>query len=228
MWRKLMVDTLGYQRFVKNFSATNEEYTPEYWTKAGAWNTGLKVPENSLPILGAASGLPISIQPDLGFTRLESDLKDYEDFLSGKRLGGVLSAGNPLVTAPVEYATRTDLFTGQKFEEGETVPMGGLNWPIKMLAKVMGRTEGGEVDAAFANFFRAVNPIMDRESRLVPQLTGGDEEGKKRQAESIVRFLGAPARTLTPKQQDNEFFRRYYDQLDAAKLEQKRLQRQAG
>ena len=83
----------------------------------------------------SGAGLPIYLAPDLGFTRLESDLKDYEDFLSGKRPGAVLSQVNPLLTAPVEFATRQDIFTGQKFEEGETVPVGGRSAsPSKCLA----------------------------------------------------------------------------------------------
>ena len=216
-----------YERFVRNFSAENEEYTPEYWTKAGAFNTGLKVP--GLPE-SFGGGLPIYAQPDLGFTRLESDLKDYEDFLSGKRPGAVLSQGNPFFTAPVEFLTRQDIFTGQKFEEGETVPMGGpLGFPVKALAAVLGQTEGGEVDAAFANTIRALNPLQDRSTRLFPQLSGGDPEGQKRQLESWLRFgAGAPLRTLTPKQQENEYFRRYYDQLDAEKRQQERDIRKAG
>ena len=217
---------LGYQDFVRNFSAANEEYTPEYWTKAGVWNTGLKVPDVVPESFGG--GLPISAAPDLGFTRLQSDVTDMEDFLSGKRMGGILSNVNPIISAPVEYATRQDIFTGQKFEKGETVPVGGpLGWPVRQFAKLLGQEEGGEVDAAFMNALRAVNPIMDRETRLLPQATGGDPEAVKRQLESWLRFGGVPTRTLTPKQQDNEFFRRYYEQLDAAKMAQKRAQRQA-
>jgi hypothetical protein len=215
-----------YEDFVRNMSATNEEYTPEYWTKAGAFNTGLKIP--NIPGLGGAQGLPVYLSPDLGFTRLEADLKDYEDFLSGKRPGGVLGQVNPLLSAPVEYMTRQDIFTGQRFEEGETVPAGGpLGWPIKALATVFGQTEGGEVDAAFANTIRALNPLQDRSARLFPQASGGDEEGKKRQLESWARtMLGAPVRTLTPKQQENEYYRRYYEQLDAMDRMLERQQRQ--
>ena len=52
----------------------------------------------------------------------------------------------------------------------------------------------------------------------------------KRQLESWLRtMVGVPVRTLTPKQQDNEYFRRYYDQLDAAKRQQEReARKQAG
>jgi len=226
MWTHPQV-YLGYERFVNNMSSANEEYTPEYWSKAGAWNTGLKVP--GLPER-FGGGLPIYLSPDLGYTRLEADLKDYEDFLSWQRPGAVLSQGNPLITAPIEAATRTDIFTGQKFEEGETVPMGGpLGWPTKALATVAGQTKDGEVDAAFANFVRAINPLQDRSIRLAPQAAGSDPEAMKRQLESLARTgLGLPVRTLTPKQQDNEYFRRYYDQLDAEKLRRQRETRKAG
>jgi len=160
---------------------------------------------------------------------LGQDLTDMEDFLSGKRMGGILSNVNPILSAPFEYATRQDIYTGQKFAPGETTPVGGpLGFPVRALAGALGQTEGGEVDSAFMNLVTALNPLQDRERRLLPQLTGGDEEGRKRQFESWLRFGGAPVRTLTPKQQTNEYLRRYYDQLDAAKLQQKRLARQAG
>ena len=225
MWTKPRV-YMQYEHFTQNMAAVNEEYTPEYWTKAGAFNTGATVP--NIPGLGGAQGLPVYLSPDLGFTRLEADLKDYEDFLSGKRPGGVLGQVNPLVSAPVEFMTRQDIFTGQRFEEGETVPAGGpLGWPIKALAMLTGQYEDGEVDAAFANTVRALNPLQDRSSRLFPQLSGGDPEGKKRQLESWARtMLGAPVRTLTPKQQENEYYRQYYDQLDAMERMLERQQRQ--
>jgi hypothetical protein len=216
-----------YERFVNNFKSTDEEYTPEYWTKAGAWNTGLKMPDFIPESFGG--GLPIYASPDLGYTRLASDLETYEQFLSGENMGGVLSQANPLLTAPVEYATRQDIFTGQKFEKDQTVPVGGVMTPVKWLGGLLGQNTDGEVDAAFMNSIRAINPLVDRTTRLAPSLSGGDEEGKKRMIESWLRTVGGvPARTLTPKQQENEYFRRYYDQLDAAKRQQERESRRAG
>jgi hypothetical protein len=218
---------MAYTHFVENMAAENEEWTPEYWLKAGAFNTGLKVPDFVPESFGG--GLPIYASPDLGFTRLQSDLKDYEDFLSWKRPGAVLSNINPLVSAPVEGAFRTDIFTGQKFEDDETVPVGGINSPYKWLAQALGQTTDGEVDASFMNMMRAINPLTDRSTRLAPALTGGDPEGQKRMLESWLRFgVGAPLRTMTPKQQENEYFRRYYDQMDAAKQQQARQERKAG
>ena len=175
-------------------------------------------------------GCRSTLSPDLGFTRLEADLKDYEDFLSGKRPGGVLSQVNPLLTAPIEYTTRQDIFTGQQFEEGETVPVGGAQSPIKLAAQALGQDEGGEVDAAFMNTMRALNPIARSRDPAAATADGRRPGGASSASWSrgCARLLGAPVRTLTPKQQDNEYFRRYYDQLDAAKLQQARAQRQAG
>jgi hypothetical protein len=108
--------------------------------------------------------------------------------------------------------------------------MGGpLGWPVKALAMLTGQYEDGEVDAAFANSIRAINPLQDRSARLLPQLSGNDPEGVKRQLESWARTMaGAPVRTLTPKQQDNEYLRRYYDELDAMNRRREREQRKAG
>jgi len=215
-----------YENFVANFRSDDEEYTPAYWTKAGAWNTGLKIPKTNIPILRDAGGLPIYVMPDTGYSRIQQDFQDFEDFLSLKRPGAVLSQANPLFSAPVEFATRKDIFTGQSFEPGETTPASGItNLPLQALARIFGQEKGGEVDAAFANAYRALNPLADRTSRLLPS----DDQGKQRRLESILRIgAGAPVRTLTPKQQQNEYFNRYYTQRDAMKRELERLQRKAG
>jgi hypothetical protein len=68
-----------------------------------------------------------------------------------------------------------------------------------------------------------VIPPISRAERLAPQVTGGSEEDLQRWPEAIVRFLGGPGRTLTPKQQDNEALRRYYDQRDEQKRQQRML-----
>ena len=209
MWTKPKLYA-RYEDLVNNFSEEAEEYTPAYWLKAGAWNTGEQVPD--VPGLGGAQGLPLYLQPDLGFTRLGSDIQDMEDFLSLERPGAVLSNVNPWLTAPVEFATKKDIFTGREFGPEDYTEVGGVMTPIKYLAAALGQTnEAGQVSENFLNAIRAVNPTMDRTARVAPQLTGGDDEAKRRQFESIARFLGAPIRTLTPQPQQSEYFRRYYE-----------------
>lgn len=211
-----------YQNLVRNFSEDNPENTPQYWLDAGAFNTGLTVPENNLPIVGAASGLPIFGSPDLGFTRLKQDTADIERALSGEDPMGVLSNVNPWFTAPAEYVTRRDFYTGQEFPENEDFQdVGGLMNLLKPIAMATGNmNEAGQVDPRFLNALGSVNPIQGRTERLLPQATGGDDEDLRRQTESIARFLGVPVRTLTPKQQDNEYLRRYYAALDEMRRQQ--------
>jgi hypothetical protein len=195
-----------YANFVRNVASPDVPYTPEYWSDAGAWNSGAQV-----------AHMPLYIQPDLGFTRLQSDVEDIEDALSGDNPGGLLSSMNPFITAPLEYITRTDFFTGQQFPEGEGFERQGglLGLPITALAKLTGNAdEANRVDPRFMNALNAINPLQGRAERLTPQLTGGDEEDRRRQGESIARFLGIPIRTLTQQQQDNEYLRRYYELLD--------------
>jgi hypothetical protein len=70
---------------------------------------------------------------------------------------------------------------------------------------------------AFSNLITSLNPVADRGGRLFPQLVGGGTSDKQRQVEAIGRFLGAPIRTLTPKQQDSEFWRQFYELQDRQK-----------
>jgi hypothetical protein len=212
MWTKPKLYA-RYEDVVNNFSTDAEEYTPAYWLKAGAFNTGTHVPD--VPGMGGAQGLPVYLQPDLGFTRLGSDLQDMEDFLSLERPGAMLSNVNPWLTAPIEFATKKDIFTGREFGPSDYTEVGGTMTPVKWLAQALGQTnEAGQVSENFLNAIRAVNPTMDRTARIAPQITGGDDEAKRRQLESIARFLGAPVRTLTPQQQQSEYFRQYYDRQE--------------
>jgi hypothetical protein len=218
MWTKPRVYA-AYNSMLRNFSTEPEQYTPQYWLDAGAFNTGEQ-----------PTGLPLYLQPDLGHTRLGSDVQDIEDFLSGENLGGLLSNINPILSAPVEFAMKRDAFTGREFGPDDYSEMNGpLGLPAKALATVLGQTnEAGQVSDNFMNVVRSLNPLQDRSARLLPQLSGGDAEAVQRQPESIARFLGLPVRTLTPEQQRSEYFRRYYDMLAEQDRIQKMLETQAG
>jgi hypothetical protein len=191
MWHRPGLYT-SYQHFVDNMGQKNEMYTPEYWLQAGAFNTGLKVPD--IPGLGGAQGLPLYLSPEVGPYQINQQIGDLTEAFSGRNPGALLSQFNPLFTAPAEFVAGKDFYTGKKYEA----------------ADVSGKT---------MNLLRSVTPLMDRTSRLLPQLTGGGTDAKQRQLESIARFLGAPVRTLTPKQQTNEYWRRYYDWLDKHKAD---------
>ena len=223
MWTKPRAYAI-YQSAVRNFRAEDVAFTPQYWNDAGAFNTGVKVPENNLPILGAASGLPIYLQPDLGVTRLSQDVGDIENLVSNP--AGMLSNATPLGTSLLEYATKKNLYTDQTYGPTDYSKVSGpFSIPINLIAQMTGnRNQAGEVSENLQNFLGAWNPILERQQRLMPGK--GDEEAKKRQAESIARFLGVPGRTLTPKQQDSEFYRRFFEDKTKQDVQEAIMRRQ--
>jgi hypothetical protein len=206
---------LTYEHFMNNMARENDAFTPKYWLDAGAWNTGLKVP--NIPGLGGAQGLPIYLQPDFGFTRVGADVADLQDTLQFKN-ASALSNFNPLFTAPLELWLKKNIYTGQNYDDQSySTQTGPIGKPIDMLATIFGqKNSSGQVSDAFTNFLMSVNPVLDRTARVFPQLTGGGAYGQERQLEAVGRYLGVPARTLTDKQRDSEFWRRFYEQQNAA------------
>lgn len=211
---------------VRNLGSDPLPYTPQYWLKGGAFNTGQTVPD--VPGLGGAQGLPVYIDPDFGYQRVNEDVTNIGSALGGD-VGPLLSSLNPGVTAPIEFATKSDFFTGRQFGPNDySKAEGPLGIPTNILAALTGqRNDQGEVSENFQNLLRSLNPLQDRSARLAPQLSGGNDEDRKRQLESVLRFSGVPIRTLTPKQQENEAYRRYFDALEAQKAKQASLRRVA-
>jgi len=229
MWTKPQAYQI-YASVVRNFGRKPEDYTPQYWLDPGVFgavNTGMKVPNNNLPILGEASGLPIYINPDLGATRVGGDISDIQNILSNP--AAVLSNANPWLTGPIEYATHRNLYTGQNYgPTNYSTPEGFFGLPARVLAPIFGQTnQAGEVSENFQNLLRSVNPLLDRGARLTGS---GGGTGKNRQAESIARFLGLPVRTLTPEQQRSQLLNQYYgikDEADVLKAIARRQAQQA-
>lgn len=204
----------AYDSMTRNLAAPNEPFTPEYWTRGGAFNTGTTVP--NIPGLGGAQGLPIYLNPDIGLQRAEAQIEEVGNALGGD-WGGLASELNPGITAPIEWQTNHNFFTGQQYGPTDYSKVSGpLGIPTNVLARALGQTnDAGEVSESFQNFLRALNPVQERTARLLPQGGGGNEEDKRRQLESWLRFGGAPVRFLTPKQQQSEAYRRYFDIIDA-------------
>lgn len=201
---------LQYNHMVNNVATPNDPFTPEYWLDNGAWNTGGHVPD--VPGMGGAQGLPIYAQPDFGFTRVQADITNMTNALTLKDPMKALSELNPLITAPLEFATKRNLYTGQAYDETSFSKQPGLlGLPARILGAIVpGQTnEAGQVSDAFTNMINSVNPLMDRSTRLLPQLGGSFD--KQRQLEAYARFVGVPVRTLTPKQQSSEYWKRYFD-----------------
>jgi hypothetical protein len=207
MWTKPRT-YLQYESFVRNFSSPDVENTPEYMTDAGAWNTG-----------GTLGGLPLYLMPDLGYQQLQAQQQMVSRTLSQEQPLAILSMANPGLTAPAEYMTRQDFFTGQQFpkDEGFAPAKGPLAPLLTAAATLTGNTnEMGQIDPRFTNAMRAMIPVLDRQMRLAPGVLSADtnQGTTSRQLESWLRWFGAPVRTITPEQQENEARRLYMKQLD--------------
>ena len=186
-----------YGHFVRNFSVPDEEGTPEYFGETGAFNTGAKL-----------GGLPLYLQPDLPFTRLTEEMEKAENLLSDADPRRLLSDFNPLYTAPVEFITGQDIYTGRQLDETDMRQTGTLEKPIELLGRLFNAGETAPTGERFTeerliNLVRALVPVYDRGVRLAPGgVTGGtSEDAQSRQMESWLRFLGAPVRQLSPQQQ---------------------------
>jgi hypothetical protein len=224
MWTKPKVYAI-YQSAVRNLGTTPGAFTPQYWLDAGAVNTGVNVPD----IGNVQAGGPLYFAPDIGQTRLQQDLSNIAKAGQGD-FGGIISSGNPLITAPLEFATGHDFYTGQNYGPNDVVNADPIT---TTLGRIFGQTnEAGQVTQKWQNMLRSLNPVMDRSIRLAPNIAGGTERDKSRQLESYARMLGAPIRVLTPQAQDSEYWRRYYkqqDEIDRVKqMMQLLAQKQAG
>lgn len=204
-----------YRSFIRNARVEDEPNTPDYFNALGAFNTG----EN----LG---GLPLYLQPDFAHTRLDEDVENIEAFLSGENMLRPLSDFNPLFTAPAEFATGKNFFTGREYDETDVRQTGGLEAPIGALGRLFGQNvegPGGEqfTSEKFIDMLRSVNPVYDRSARLAPGVTSGSKskDQEARQLESWLRFIGAPVRQLSPQQQNAAAQSERYEGADARRME---------
>ena len=214
MWSKPKVYA-WYKSFVRNFSSEEPEGTPEYFGTVGAF-----------PFAGTEfAGMPLFLQPDLGFTRVEADLKDLENALSGENLMRPLTNVNPLYTAPAEYITGRDFFTGREYRDTDVRPLG----PLEKVAQpglaglgLLKEAPNGTplIEERLANMLQSLNPIYSRSARLAPRLTTGADDNIQRVMEAWVRMMGAPVRTLSPSQQEATMKSQYYDMLDEQRRQQ--------
>lgn len=200
-----------YNSFVRNFKGQPEENEPDYFSKIGAFRFA------DVEI----GGLPIYLQPDLQHTRLEEDVDKIYDVLSLENPARALSDFNPLFTAPAEYISGQNFYTGRRYGDDDYRRTGPIEAPVAALARFLGRTKetpGGNraTEEKFLEALRSLIPLYDRSVRLTPQLTtgGNDEDAVARQIESVARLFGVPGRQLSPQQQQSEAMRRYYSGRD--------------
>lgn len=223
MWMKPKVYN-WYKSFVRNVGTEAPEFTPEYITEGGGFNTGATTPEINIPFLGAAEGMPIFASPDFAQNRYEADIARLTGALSGENWGQILSDFNPYLTAPLEYATDRDLFTGRTYQPDDWRKASGITdmAMLPILAATGQVRRGGDGGIYYqekgVDAFRSMIPVLDRISRLAPGTAGG--EADDRQMESMLRFLGVPIRTISDKQMQNERRSRVFEERDQRRLQQ--------
>ena len=211
-----------YNSFLRNFASPPAEGTPEYLLEGGAFNTGLTTPD-WLP--GAAEGMPIMLSPDLPHQRVDADINALAGIADFSDVGKALTSLNPLISAPWEYATGTDMFTGQQFgptdyrkAEG-TLDMAML--PLMALLRQVKKGSDGNLyyQEKGVNAMRALNPLLDRGTRLFPSQSGagGDPD---RTAENVARIgLGLPVRTISEKQIEGQKRSKRFDLQEQRAME---------
>lgn len=212
----------AYNSFKRNFSQTPPEFMPEYITQAGGFQTGT-TPDwlSKVPVVGTAKNMPFVLQPDLPQNRVLEDFMRFAQASSGENAGQLLSDFNPAFTAPAEFLTGQDFYTGRKYKPDDITKVGVADLPFLPIAALLGETNVGPggiyMSEKARNTARALVPPYDRAVRMIPGLAGGGGD-QSRQLESFARFLGIPIRTISDKQMQSEQARRFYNARDQARV----------
>jgi len=185
-----------YNSFIRNARGDDEPGTPTYFAQTDAFRFGN----------ASLGGLPMYLQPDFAHSRLDEDIEKILNITQNP--GRMLSDFNPLLTAPIEFTTGKDIYTGRTFRDDDVRTTGLLETPIMLAAMASGNTkktpEGNvAVEERFINMMRSLIPAYDRSVRLAPGAVTGDadRDANNRQLESYLRFFGFPVRQLSPEQQ---------------------------
>jgi hypothetical protein len=200
-----------FNSFMRNIEGDPVEGTPEYFEQLGA------TPFANLTV----AGMPLFLQPDLGHRRVETDISDLENMLSGGNLSRPLTNLNPFITAVPEYIGQRDLYTGREYEDTDLRKLGPiekLSQPVLQALGLLKTAPDGTqlVEERLPNMLQALNPLYARSASLMPNLTTGAGDDTARRTEAWARTaLGLPLRTLSPQQQQNtqrsDFYRRRDD-----------------
>jgi hypothetical protein len=207
----------AYGHVKRNFEGAKEENEPEYWKGLGTWRLPFDM-----------AGQPAYFQPDFGFTRMGQDIENVTDTLTMRKPLAFMNSVNPGFSAPLDFMYGKDSFTDRTYGPNDYSKVSGPVGAItQVLASIAGQTnEAGQVSDNFQNFLRSINPIQDRVTRLAPGAAGGTAD-PRRLAESWGRFIGVPVRQLSPKQQESEAMRKYYEMLDEARRQTAMAREQA-
>jgi hypothetical protein len=175
-----------YNSLVRNMQGEDAEGMPQYIKDRGGFM--LPSPVN-VPFFGNIN----AIDPDLAHLRLEEDIARYGDVF--KNPGQILSDANPWITAPIEIATRKNLYTGAEIGKDEFEHVSN---PLEMAmaaalapfgaVKRSPDTGAWGIDQAWVGGLQSTVPLVDRATRL----TGSGPTGSDRMGETMLRFLGIP------------------------------------
>ena len=192
-----------YDHLISNFSEPDEEFTPDYWKRQGAWRTPISI-----------GGNPLYLQPDLGFTRVQSDIQMLGDALSGENAGALASQTNPLAGATLDFLQKRDSFYNRAYDDTDYKKMSGpIGSMLTLLAKPLGQTnEAGQVSENFVNYLSGLAPPLNQAMRLLPEASGAETSAdtwSKR-----ARYLGAPTQLLTPAAEESEYWRQWREMQD--------------
>ena len=204
-----------YNSFIRNFRGDAEPNTPEYFESTGYFRFGD----------AELGGLPMYLGPDFAHTRIEEDVANIENLVSGDNPLRFLSSFNPLYTAPAEFATGKNFFTGRQYDDTDVQALGGLEQALApiLLATNQAKVVDGKVVAneKALSAIRSVVPVYDRSARLAPGITSGSQnkDADSRALESWLRFFGAPVRQLSPQQQQSAYRSEQFNREDEMDLE---------
>ena len=213
----------------------------QQWSRPGAYQAYEHIRENfqdeeALAAMGGEEALPDYIrqgrgfstslipgmnwlEPDLPHTRVSEDIERLANI--GNDPLGATSNLSPVFTAPAEYATGMDFFTGRRFGEDDYEHVSN---PLDWLAVLPGALTGnvkmvdGElfVKTEVVNAVEAMDPNFARASRL----TGAGGQEASRIPEGWARWFGAPVRNITERQLASAETGRYYDEMDDRRIQQ--------
>jgi hypothetical protein len=142
--------------------------------------------------------------PDLGFNRLQRDVAELGDPM---RLASRL---NPMLRLPIELLGDRKLYNAVPFRDTKEKVGGGPAAPlIAQLLKLIGEAEvnaEGDIvtDEKWNYALASANPLLAQGERLFPST----DFYKERRLGSLLSYLGAPVRQVTPQMRESEIRRR--------------------
>ena len=177
----------AYGNFKRNFTDQDEnnQVVPTWMQEMGAWK---------LPF-----GQNLYATPDLGFSRLQSDINMLQD---PRRL---LSNVNPLLRLPIELTGEKQLFSNKRFSQTPVEVQSFPGTAIQPLLELMGYGETGPGGQKFVNdkayyALRNLLPMLSRAESISPSI---QTDPNAVTSNPLYGFLGLPVKELSQKMQDS-------------------------